>query len=366
MTNKLPLDPKRLSPSVAVIGLLGAGKTTLACTLANRLVQPDANGVQLVPSDHNTLVAVQRDWAQLQSREWPMSTPRGAMIDLRWKLHVGKATTCDLRIVDVSGQDLYHIFAEDRCRLPDQIDAERRPVFEYCRTADIVLFLLNLGDFVGEGDANVSINSQAAMKSALDYLLSDAANRRVCILLTQAELYKAEAKERGGWLPLLSAAVPFIYNAHLREKAIPVFPVSAVYDTEIVNDPASGPRRVPKPGFRSFGLDSVIAWLVSKVRGDHSEAVRPVRPVPVLVECNAEWRGLFQKTMTWTGTIRNDGADGFIRVIATAQRHGKDVERRFVEIELEAGQSEEVTIRLTDTTDKDGKDGVTVGWTLEP
>ena len=357
MTNKLPPDPKRMSQSVAVIGLVGSGKTTLACTLANRLKQPDADGVYLVPSDHGTLVAVQRDWEQLQAREWPETTPRGAMIDLRWKLHERGAAICDLRIVDVSGQDLFYIFADDLCRRPDQIDAIRTPVFEYCRSANIVLFLVNLGDFIGEGDANVSINSQAAMKSALDYLLSVADHRRVCILLTQAKLYTSVAKARGGWMPLLSAEVPFIYNAHLHDESIPVFAVSAVYDTEIVNDPTTGPRRVPKPEFRSSGLDRVIKWLVSTVRA--------VRPVPALVECNAEWRGLLQKTMTWTGTIRNDGADGYIRVIATAQRHGKDIERRFVILELEAGQTEQVTIPLTYTTDKDGKDGVTVCWTLE-
>ena len=222
MAEKLQLQPHRPTPSIAIIGMHASGKTVLACTLANRLVSAKENGgVHLVPDDYTTIDTVQRDWATLQAHDWPKSTEEGKMINLRWRLHINSEISCEMRLVDVSGQDLFYIFSHDRARKPEEFTPEKKAVFEYCRSANIVLFLLNLGDFLGEGNPGERISREAAMKAAMDCL---AAGRRVCVVLTQAEQYAAESHRHGSWERLLSEAVPFIYNAHLREKKNPFSP----------------------------------------------------------------------------------------------------------------------------------------------
>lgn len=341
------------SPSIAFVGLLGSGKTTLAATLANRLVTPDDRGTFLVPLDHRTMITVQQTWLQLQSREWPASTLQGTFSEMRWKLHVNQTRSCEMRIVDVAGQDLYEIFSDDRALAPDKLVETQKPVFEYCKSADIVLLLVNLGDFIGEGDRMIAMRNEAAMKAALDFLRKCSMHKRVCIVLTQAELYLADQKNTNGWTGMVAKSMPFFFNAHLRDGAIPVIPVSAVFDTEIITDPVAGPRRVPKPGFRSVGLDTLTAWLSDQVLSLQG----PTDPDPQITDVRTDWYSALLSTyLMGEMTFRNDGGPGRLRVVATSICNGVPIESGVQEVIAQHGQIHKMVFRLKNTRYAEGKE----------
>jgi hypothetical protein len=328
-SNSVIMEPAKKAPAIAFVGLLGSGKTTLAATLANRLVSPDPRGVYLSPIDHRTMVTVQQTWLQLQAREWPASTLQGSYAELRWKLNVSKTRSCEMRMVDVAGQDLYEIFSEDRALSPEKIAESQKAVLEYCRSADIVLLLINLGDFIGEGDRGIAMRNEAAMKSALDFLRTCSRHKRI-----------------EGWSAILAKSMPFFFHSHLQDGSIPVLPVAAVFDTEIIMDPESGPRRVPAPNFRSAGLDVLIQWLSDQVFALQG----PMDPDPQIMEARTEWiAGLLSTYLTGDLTLKNEGAGGKLRVIATSLCDGQPVETGLQEVLIEPNQVLQLSFRLKGT-----------------
>lgn len=253
-------------PSIAIIGTEGSGKTVLTTTLAKRLSTIDSRGVFLNPQGVATLKYVERIWQILQDGEWPPSTPPGKHFELRWKLEVVGELESEVRLIDAAGQDLRLLFGDDRisklATLPDAL----RTVAEYCRAADIVLFLVNLKDFVGEGDSRQRTDNEAAIKGAMDYLSEDGNPRTFSVVFTQVDLYKDVAERSGGWSNIAKTAIPYVHGAYLRGGDVPIFPVSAVNATRVTVDESGVPLRVPVPGFGSDGLDDVIEWLTRSVR----------------------------------------------------------------------------------------------------
>lgn len=254
------------SPTIAVIGMEGSGKTVLATTLAKRLCTIDARGVFLNPKGVKTLKYVERVWGILQSGDWPPSTVPGEKFELEWKLNIVGEQECDLRLIDVAGQDLRLLFGEEQIYSVDSLPAHLQALAEYCRSADIILFLVNLKDFCGEGDAERRTANEAAIKSAMDYLTTVGHRRRVCLVLTQADLYKELAHERGGWLALVKQVIPYVFNAHVAIKKMVVHPIAAVAETRIVVDGDGRPRQVPVAQFRSAGFGGLVNWLTAQVR----------------------------------------------------------------------------------------------------
>lgn len=253
-------------PTIAIIGLEGSGKTVLTVTLAKRLSTIDARGVFLNPQGVKTLKYVENVWQTLQSGEWPPSTPPGELFELRWKLQLVGESECDVRLIDAAGQDLRLLFGDEQIDAVDSLPAHLQALADYCRSADIVLFLVNLKDYVGQGNPEQRTANEAAIKSAMDYLDGSARRKRVCLILTQTDLYEELARERGGWLELVAHAIPYIFSAHVQVQHVAVHPVSSVADTRVVVDETGTPRRVPVAGFRSEGLDEVIDWLKTQVR----------------------------------------------------------------------------------------------------
>ena len=268
------------SPTIAVIGMEGAGKTVLVTTLAKRLSTIDARGVFLNPQGVKTLKYVEHVWNILQSGDWPPSTTPGEKFELSWKLEIVGVLECDLRLVDVAGQDLRQLFGDEQISSAGSLSGHLQSLAEYCRSADIVLFLLNLRDFIGEGDADRRAADEAAIKSAMDYLRADGRPRRVCLVLTQEDQYRELAREHGGWRELLKHCVPYVFGAHIAVKNMIAFPVAAVAETTVVIDDHGIARRVPKPGFTSAALEKLVKWLTDQVREVYQELQQavPVRP----------------------------------------------------------------------------------------
>lgn len=339
--------PAYVPPSVAMIGLSGSGKTTLAVTLANRLVSPDKNGVFMVPLDHGTMLTVQRHWLGLQSQKFPDTTLDDSFIELKWRLNIGSNRSCEFRIVDVSGQDLYMIFKDDNCLRPETLEESRAKVFDYCRYANIVLVLLNLGDFIGEGDKELALRNEAALMSAMNFIRSSETPKKVCLVITQAELYEHDAKAVGSWKNLLAKYTPFLYNAYFRTDEIPFICVSAVSDTT-----PSGRQRVPATNFRSRGLDTLISWLANQILSFPC----PNHPYPTVVDSKLSWGGITSCYLIADVTVRNEGGDGNVRILVSSLREGEFVEKVSSVVHIRQNQELEVPFRLKSTKFAEGEE----------
>ncbi len=253
------------SPTVAVIGMEGAGKTVLVTTLAKKLSVIDSRGVFLDPQDRRTLNYVERVWGILQSGDWPPSTPPGEKCELRWKLRIVDKLESSLRLIDMAGQDLRRVFGGDQIEPEDSLPMHLQALCKYCREADILLLVLNLKHFIGESDADRRADNQWALKSAMDYLESSERRPRVCLVLTQWDEYQHLAKEQGGWRELLKACVPYVFSHCVAGNNRVAYRVSAVSETRVVTDGEGVPRRVPFPSFRSAGLDGLVKWMTTQV-----------------------------------------------------------------------------------------------------
>ncbi len=299
---------KSTSPTIAIIGTEGSGKTVLTAVLARRfghldLNRLDAQLVFLNPQNVATMRYVERVWQVLQGGDWPPSTPPGELFELRWKFEVrGEDMECQVRLIDAAGQDLRLLFGEEKIHRMEDLPESLRELAAYCRSADIVLFLVNLKDFEGEGDALRRTDNEAAIKIAMDYLSQVDRRRRFCVVFTQADLYRERARLREGWLALASEIIPYITGAYLQSiripmgDRVPVFPVSAVNRTRIAVDDQGVPRRVPDPPFGSDGLEVVVEWMTTQVREIHRlQNPPPIPSVPPKPE------GLFERADEWLG-----------------------------------------------------------------
>ena len=298
----------RPMPAIAIIGTEGSGKTVLTTTLAKRLSTIDSRGVFLNPQGVGTLKYVEKVWQTLQQGDWPPSTPPGQLFELRWKLEIIGEMESEVRLVDAAGQDLRLLFGEDRVADTKSLPEFLRRLAEYCRCADIVLFLINLKDFTGQGNPQQRTENEAAIKGAMDYLSADGRTRRFCIVFTQVDLYRQLAATRGGWRSLAAEAIPYIYAAYIESKHVPIFLVSAVNKTKVAVDDSGVPRRVPEPGFGSDGFDKVVDWMTAQVRevqassaNRHAAGMLP-SPVPVSPPTRTDLVGWFKKYF-WIGIV---------------------------------------------------------------
>ena len=64
-------------------------------------------------------------------------------------------------------------------KLPEHL----RQLVDYCRSADIIICLVNIKDFLGEGDPERGVDNQIVIKSVLYHLSSDGNHRILCLLL---------------------------------------------------------------------------------------------------------------------------------------------------------------------------------------
>jgi hypothetical protein len=186
-------------PRIAIVGTQGCGKTVFITTLAKRLSMFDhKQGAFLNPADTKTLKYVERNWQLLQSGEWPPLTPAGQSFALEWSFMPGGGSPeCRLHLVDMAGHDLRQIFSDDRMEKLHELPADLQALTRYCLDADILVFVVNLGDFIGEGNAEQRTDSEAALHAAMTYLRSR--QKRCCLLFAQADLYEDYVKTNGGW-----------------------------------------------------------------------------------------------------------------------------------------------------------------------
>ena len=259
------MRPEIAPPRIAIIGTEASGKTVLITVLAKRYSHVDAEGLFLNPLDNATLKFVERTYQILAAGDWPASSPVGQLFKLRWRLQVKRDPhcNCEIRLVDSAGQDLRRIFGNDQDirSLPEHL----RDLADYCRSADIVICLINLKDFVGEKDPLRRMDTEAVIKSALEFLIADESRtRHLCVLFTQADQFIHERDRYGGWSNVASKYLPYVNGAFLHDRKATVGAVAAVKDTQVV-ELDGAPRRVPAPGFSSDGLDQLMNWVAAQI-----------------------------------------------------------------------------------------------------
>ncbi len=247
--------------SIAIVGTDGAGKTVLTTCLAKGFQNHSADGTWLEPLTAATTEYVEKAWEKLTNSDWPDGTIVGHSFDLRWRLHLGNGTSCALRIIDAAGQTLRHLFAEEQINDFDQLDERIRPLAEYVRMADIVLFLVNLRDFAGEANTNNKVSNQWALKYAMDYLSRSSSPRRFLLVLTQIDLYRSYAKKYGNWGKVVQHFLPYVYAAYLADGRIKGCGVCAVNSTQVIVDKEGQPRRVPARDFKFEGFTGLLKWI---------------------------------------------------------------------------------------------------------
>jgi hypothetical protein len=266
-TNPASVVSQQSLPTIAIIGTEGSGKTVFITTFAKHFDGTSSSEFFLNPLDDMTLRYVERNWQTLRSGEWPNSTVMGQVFNLHWRLESqgSHPVQSDLRVIDAAGQDLRRLFS-DQGRTDEPLPDHLRALGEYCYAADIVICLLNLKDFLGEGDFERKLDNQVVITSVVRQLSSDP-RRRLCLAFTQADRYQGTFQQRYS-NDLKRAAhelLPYVHGAHLEKRAVILCQVAGVGRTMKVAEPNGRLRDMPGRDFKSLGFTGLMRWLAAEV-----------------------------------------------------------------------------------------------------
>lgn len=251
---------------IAIVGTEGSGKTVFVTVLAKFFGCAGEREIFFNPLG-KTIRFAENNWNRLQAGQWPDQTTSGEMFNYEWECQFGQNESFQLRLVDCAGQDLRRIFSD---AVPDQL----RPLADYVNSAQVVLFLLNLSDFVGVRDLSQVTENIYVLKHAMDTL--KASGKETALVLTQIDLHDHLFRQHGTWLEVVRCTHPLglLWGAHLRNGAVPLFPACAVADTTVASQPDGRLRRVPAESFRCQGMEEIGAWLIKAAK----RAAPPIPP----------------------------------------------------------------------------------------
>jgi GTPase SAR1 family protein len=260
-------------PQIAIVGTEGSGKTILASVWAKQM-SSNIDGAFLHPQGWETAEYVEKVWNNLNNGEWWKSTEAGYAFELQWTLHIGQQSF-PLKLIDSAGQDLRELFSKDTHKQKN-LSGIQRELLEYIQTASIVIIVVNLLHFRGEPDGLKRKQNEFVLKEVVDMFAADNKHQDIAVVFTAWDLYHADiTKNYGDFTNYLQKELTQLYNAmylgHQSGDSIRWFAVAAVMDTEVRNN-----IRVPKPGFRSGGLDKLSQWLINAVQGEQSRKLEEV------------------------------------------------------------------------------------------
>ena len=263
---------------VAIVGTEGVGKTVLMTMMAWAFKR-DRDGVRMIPMSRQTSEHVARVWTVLNGGDWPPSTPQGQLLALHWELHVDGAPVCDLRCLEIAGQDFRRLFADEEVNKLAELPEQLQRLAGFIQEADVIVFLANLRDFAGEADAQRADENQWALKFAMDWVRRQARPRRCCLVFTQSDQFGELKRQCGGWDKLAEKYLPYVYAAHVSSGVVPVMAVSAVGGTKVaVRD--GRPLRVPDGKWLCKGLDKLAKWIGVSAKEAKSFQL-DIAPVPI-------------------------------------------------------------------------------------
>ncbi|MDR1485077.1 MAG: hypothetical protein LBT09_09665 [Planctomycetaceae bacterium] len=258
----------KITPKIAIVGTEGSGKTILASVLAKRM-SSSTEGIFLHPRDWETSDYVEKVWNTLNNGEWWKSTEAGCTFELQWTLHIGQVAL-PMKLIDSAGQDLRELFSKDTYKKKN-LSGIQRELLDYIQTASVIIIIVNLLHFRGEPDNIKRKQNEFILKEVIDMFAADEKHQDIAVIFTAWDLYYYDiAKNYGNFTKYLQQELPQLYNAmRLGQQSgdsLHCFPVSAVMDTELVNN-----VRVPKPQFRSGGLDTLGKWLINIVQRERNK-----------------------------------------------------------------------------------------------
>ena len=209
-----PLQSVPTTVSVAIIGTEGAGKTVLTTVLARRFRSMDAQGIYLEPQDGATLQYVERVWATLNDYDWPPSTlpANCSTCGGNWRPKAGFA--CSMSACRRRGARLRYLFGNEQAGT-EGLPKHLQLLTDYCQSADIVIYLVNLKDFAGEADPQKRVANESAIKSAVDYLnrLGTGHSKHMCLVFTQIDQYREIEQQYGGSWRQVGRFLPYVFSA---------------------------------------------------------------------------------------------------------------------------------------------------------
>ncbi|MBR5709119.1 MAG: hypothetical protein IKX40_00005, partial [Thermoguttaceae bacterium] len=139
-------------------------------------------------------------------------------------------------------------------------------VFDYLRSANVLIFLINMEDVLG-------CSPKQALENSLDvdqmfYVLNQKANfpRKTALVLSQFDKYRDElkAKYNNNLLEYLRANFPQLHGRYIQNPNFAVIPVAAVETTQtIIEDGMT--KQVPVENFSSYNLKKLISWIAGAV-----------------------------------------------------------------------------------------------------
>lgn len=255
-------------PQIAIVGTEGSGKTILASVLAKRM-SSNTDGIFWHPRGWETAEYVERVWNTLNNGEWWKSTEAGQMFEMQWTLHIGPSEV-QVKLIDSAGQDLRELFSKDTYKKKN-LSGIQRELLDYIQTAPVVILVVNLLHFRGEPDGLKRKQNEFVLKEIVDMFASDKKHQDIAVVFTAWDLYYADiTKNYGNFTTYLQKELPQLYNAmqlgYQSGDSIHWFPIAAVMDTELKNN-----IRVPKPNFRSGGLDTLNNWLLNIVQREQNK-----------------------------------------------------------------------------------------------
>ncbi|MBR6436664.1 MAG: hypothetical protein IKS45_09175 [Thermoguttaceae bacterium] len=263
---------------IAIVGMTGAGKTVLISTLAMKMSQMADQGIFLAPVGENrrqTLRYVQENWQTLNSGKWPPSTPAGELIHLEWELTT-KNNAATVRFADCAGQDIHSIFSQEQFDY-SALTPDQKYIFDYLRSANVLIFLINMEDVLGR-------SPKQALENSLDvdqmfYVLNQKANfpRKTALVLSQFGKYRDELKVKydNNLLEYLRANFPQLHGRYIQNPNFAVIPVAAVETTRTIIENGMT-KQVPVENFSSFNLKKLISWIGGAV--DELAPLMPEEP----------------------------------------------------------------------------------------
>jgi hypothetical protein len=231
------------------------------------------DGWLIKPRNMQTQRYVDTAWEQLHQGDWPRFTAQAAFHQLDWTLTVPQAGAAELRLVDASGHRFRELFAGDLEAIPEHL----RGLANYCRAADIVVFLINMQDFLGVPSGELRNYNELSLVFALDYV-TNTSGKSCCAVFTQTDLYPQLAEQHGEWDGVAKTYLPKLWASHLQSGQVPVFAVAAIDRTEVRPDEQGLPRRFPAKDFGSQGFESLLTWLSQALQRQRSRRIwRDVR-----------------------------------------------------------------------------------------
>jgi hypothetical protein len=250
--------------NIAIIGTEGSGKTVLLTALAKAFELPSRSGVVLEAINRQTAEYVDVAWSQLSNGAWPKGTEPGVNWKLRWRLRRSNESIDEVGAIDPAGADVRSLFDDDQDSNDAQLRSSQRELLQFLRTADILVFLLNMRDFLGEPDQTRRRSNEWTLKRAMDVLVKrrHSGRQQYCLVFTQMDLYPDAFSPAEQPKDFMRKNLPKVYAAHFQDHDMPVLPVAAVNKTKVAV--LSGkPQRVPANDFSSTGVDQLGEWLGS-------------------------------------------------------------------------------------------------------